>query len=83
VHGRRATTKRILLQFFAESMMLTIFAGLAGVLSAGACAPWLNLLPPIDFFAGMIVTPKVGLIAFGFLTLVGVLSSIYPHSWPR
>ncbi len=26
----------------------------------------------------MIVTPEVGLLAFGFLTLVGVLSSIYP-----
>ncbi len=26
----------------------------------------------------MIVTPQVGLVAFGFLGLVGVLSSIYP-----
>jgi len=73
-----ATTKRILLQFFAESMMLTIFAGLAGVFVGWGLCALLNLLPPIDFFAGMIVTPKVGLIAFGFLTLVGVLSSIYP-----
>jgi ABC-type antimicrobial peptide transport system permease subunit len=32
----------------------------------------------MDFFAGMIVTPAVGLVAFGFLILVGVLSSIYP-----
>ncbi len=73
-----ATTKRILLQFFAESMVLTVFAGLSGIfLGWGLCA-LINLLPPIDFWAGMIVTPEVGLIALGFLILVGVLSSIYP-----
>jgi putative ABC transport system permease protein len=73
-----ATSRAILLQFFAESMTLTFVAGLLGIgLGWGLC--WLiNLLPPLDFFAGMIVTPKVGLIAFGFLTLVGILSSIYP-----
>jgi putative ABC transport system permease protein len=73
-----ATSRVILLQFFAESMALALVAGLLGMgLGWGLC--WLiNLLPPLDFFAGMIVTPKMGLIAFGFLTLVGVLSSIYP-----
>ncbi len=73
-----ATTRRILMQFFAESMTLTFLAGIAGVsLGWGLCA-LINLLPKIDFFAGMIVTPAVGWMAFGFLTLVGVLSSIYP-----
>jgi putative ABC transport system permease protein len=73
-----ATTRRILFQFFAESMALTFLAGLVGIsLGWGLCA-LINLLPKIDFFAGMIVTPAVGWIAFGFLTLVGVLSSIYP-----
>jgi putative ABC transport system permease protein len=73
-----ATTRRILMQFFAESMTLTFMAGLAGIfIGWGLC--WLiNQLPKIDFFAGMIVTPALGWIAFGFLTLVGVLSSIYP-----
>ena len=73
-----ATTRRILLQFFAESMTLTMVAGLAGILGGWSLCALLNLLPPIDFFAGMIVTPRIGLIAFGFLTLVGILSSIYP-----
>ncbi len=73
-----ATTKRILLQFFAESMTLTFFAGLAGIFVGWGLCALINLLPELDFFAGMIVTPEVGLIAFGFLTLVGVLSSIYP-----
>ncbi len=73
-----ATTRRILLQFFAESMTLTLFAGLAGIFIGWGICALINLLPRIDFFAGMIVTPHVGLIAFGFLTIVGVLSSVYP-----
>ncbi len=73
-----ATTRKVLLQFFSESMALTFFAGVIGMAFGwGLC--WLvNLLPRIDFFDGMIVTPSVGLVAFGFLTLVGVLASIYP-----
>ena len=73
-----ATTRRILMQFFAESMTLTFMAGLAGVLLGWGLCALINQLPKIDFFAGMIVTPAVGWIAFGFLTLVGMLSSIYP-----
>jgi putative ABC transport system permease protein len=73
-----ATTRRILMQFFAESMALTLFAGLAGICIGWGLCVLINQLPKIDFFAGMIVTPDVGLMAFGFLTLVGILSSIYP-----
>jgi len=73
-----ATSRSILLQFFAESMTLTVFAGLFGIgIGWGICA-LVNLLPKMDFFAGLIVTPQVGLMAFGFLALVGVLSGIYP-----
>ncbi len=73
-----ATTRRILLQFFAESMALTVFAGIGGIFIGWGLCALVNLLPPIDFWAGMIVTPSISLIAFGFLVLVGVLSSIYP-----
>jgi putative ABC transport system permease protein len=73
-----ATTRRILMQFFAESMMLTLFAGLFGILAGWGLCALINQLPKVDFFAGMIVTPGVGLVAFGFLILVSVLSSIYP-----
>jgi putative ABC transport system permease protein len=73
-----ATTRRILMQFFAESMMLTVTAGLAGIFLGWALCALINKLPKIDFFAGMIVTPGVGVIAFVFLTIVGVLASIYP-----
>ncbi len=73
-----ATTRRILAQFFAESMVLTFIAGFTGILIGWGLCSLINLLPKIDFFAGMIVTPAVGWIAFGFLTIVGMLSSIYP-----
>ncbi len=73
-----ATTRRILMQFFAESMTLTIFAGIGGIFVGWGLCAIVNKLPKIDFFAGMIVTPEVGMIAFGFLMAVGVLSSIYP-----
>jgi putative ABC transport system permease protein len=73
-----ATTRRVLMQFFAESMALTLFAGIGGIATGWGLCALINQLPKIDFFAGMIVTPEVGLIAFGFLTLVGVLASIYP-----
>lgn len=73
-----ATTRRILVQFFAESMTLTLIAGFTGIFVGWGLCALINQFPKIDFFAGMIVTPGVGLIAFGFLMLVGVLSSIYP-----
>ncbi len=73
-----ATTRRILLQFFAESMVLTLVAGLAGIVIGWTLCALINQLPPLDFFAGMIMTPSLAWIAFGFLTLVGVLASIYP-----
>ena len=73
-----ATTNRILVQFFAESMMLTLIAGMTGIFAGWTLCALINQLPKIDFFAGMIVTPVVGMVAFGFMILVGVLSSIYP-----
>jgi putative ABC transport system permease protein len=73
-----ATTRRILMQFFSESMMLTLMAGFTGIFAGWGLCALINKLPKIDFFAGMIVTPDVGVVAFGFLILVGVLSSIYP-----
>ncbi len=73
-----ATTRRILLQFFAESLSLVFIAGFVGITMGWGLCALLNLLPEMDFFAGMIVTPQIAWIAFGFLTLVGVLSSLYP-----
>ena len=73
-----ATTRRILLQFFAESLALVFIAGITGILLGWILCALLNLLPKMDQFAGMIVTPQIAWIAAGFLILVGILSSIYP-----
>lgn len=74
-----ARRRDILLQFFAESLTLTLIAGLTGLtLGWGFCAA-VNLLPlPKMVFAGMIITPQVGLLAFGSLIIVGLLSALYP-----
>jgi putative ABC transport system permease protein len=73
-----ARSRVILAQFFMESLLLTFVAGLVG-LGTGWGICWLmNQFVSMDFFAGMIVTPSIGLLAFGFLAVVGVLSSIYP-----
>jgi len=62
--------------------MLTLIAGLTGIfIGWGLCAV-INLFPKIDFFAGMIVTPEVGLVAFGFLILVGVSRASIRPLWP-
>lgn len=73
-----ATRRRILAHFFSEALALTLFSGLIGlVLGCGICS-LVNLLPKVDFFAGLLITPGVALGVAGFLVLVGILSGIYP-----
>jgi putative ABC transport system permease protein len=73
-----ATSRAILLQFFAESMALTLVAGLGGIGIGWGLCQLINQLPRIDFFAGMIVSLEIAWAALGFLIVVGVMSSIYP-----
>jgi putative ABC transport system permease protein len=73
-----ATRRRILVQFFSEALALTLASGLIGLgLGWGFCE-LMNLLPKIDFFAGLILTPGVAIGVTLFLMLVGLLSGIYP-----
>lgn len=74
-----ARRRDILLQFAAESMILTLLSGAAGVSLGWGLCQLVNLLPlPEMVFAGMIITPEVALLAFGTLTLLGVLAALYP-----
>jgi putative ABC transport system permease protein len=73
-----ASSRAILLQFFAESMMLTLAAGLGGIGIGWGLCQLINQLPRIDFFAGMMVSLELAWAALAFLVVVGVLSSIYP-----
>jgi len=73
-----ATPGRILFEFFLESISLTIFSGLAGLVMAwGICAA-VSRLPLPTLFAGLPVSAGTASLAFATLVLVGILSAIYP-----
>jgi putative ABC transport system permease protein len=73
-----ATPSRVLFEFFLESIALTIFSGLAGLIAAFVICDGVSRLPLPTLFAGLPVTPATAGLAFGTLVLVGVLSAIYP-----
>ena len=74
-----ARFRDILLQFFSEAFSLAALAGLAGLaLGYGVCALVNLLTEPNLGFAGMIVAPQIGLMAFVTLLCVAVFSGIYP-----
>ncbi len=74
-----ARRRDILLQFAAESLTLTMLSGTTGLLMGWGISRLVNLLPlPEEIFAGMIITPEVALLAFGTLTVLGILAALYP-----
>jgi putative ABC transport system permease protein len=73
-----ATRAAILSQFFSETLLMTFVAGGAGF-ALGLLLCWgVNRVPMPMYFAGLIVTPAVGLFAALALALVGVASGLYP-----
>lgn len=73
-----ATVASVQRQFFLESLMLTLVSGTIGFLLAVALCAAVNTLPLPPMFAGLVVTPWSGLTALGALTLVGVVTALYP-----
>lgn len=74
-----ATRSQILVQFFAESLVITLIAGGFGLLFGWAICSAINRLPlPEMVFAGMIVSPAIGIIACCALVLIGIGAGIYP-----
>ncbi len=74
-----ARRRDILLQFFSESFALTMLSGGTGLLLGWGLCRLIDLAPlPEQVFAGMIITPEVGLIAFGCLTVLGIAAALYP-----
>ncbi len=74
-----ARRRDILLQFFAESFALTLISGTTGLLVGWGICKLINLLPvPRIIFAGMIITPAVGVVAFASLSLLGIAAGLYP-----
>jgi putative ABC transport system permease protein len=73
-----ATPGRILFEFFLESIALTIFSGVAGLVVAWSICHAVSQLPLPTLFAGLPVTATTAFLAFGTLVMVGILSAIYP-----
>jgi putative ABC transport system permease protein len=73
-----APARTILKQFFVEALFIALVSGGIGLgIAFGLCA-LVNLLPMPDFFAGLLATWSSGLLAFGLLGSIAVLSALYP-----
>jgi len=73
-----ATTAAIGRQFFIEGFFLTGLAGGIGLLIGFGLCALVNLAPMPERFAGMIVTPRTGLMALVTLAVVGLAASMLP-----
>ncbi len=73
-----ATRRRILWDFFIESLTLTFLSGTVGVLFAWGASALVNRLPLPAYFAGLPITRTTAVTAFLILTAVGILSGLYP-----
>jgi len=75
-----ATKRTILGQFFAETVIIAFLSGGIGMgIAYGFCA-LVDLLPMPDVFAGMLPTWESGVLSFVLLTIISVLSALYPAS---
>ena len=73
-----AKRHRIMIEFFVESLVLTLLSGLAGVGFAFVVCSVVDRLPLPTLFSGLPVTWLTAGVAFGTLVIVGILAGIYP-----
>jgi putative ABC transport system permease protein len=73
-----ATAETIMRQFFAESVMVAALSGAIGFIVAFGFCGLVNLLPMPQFFAGLLWTWPSALLSFALLSLIAVLSAMYP-----
>jgi putative ABC transport system permease protein len=73
-----APARTILKQFFLEALVIAFVSGGVGLTSAFGLCALVNLLPMPDFFAGLLATWSSGLLAFGLLGTIAILSALYP-----
>jgi putative ABC transport system permease protein len=73
-----ATRRSVLWQFFLETLIVVFLSGGAGMAAAfGLCAA-VNQFPMPQYFAGLLISWKSGLLAFALLGTVALLSALYP-----
>lgn len=73
-----APSRKILQQFFIEALLIALVSGGLGLGVAFGLCGLVDLLPMPDFFAGLLPTWTTGLIAFGLLGSIAVVSALYP-----
>jgi putative ABC transport system permease protein len=73
-----AASRAIIMQFFAETMMIVFLSGGIGLAIAFGFCGLVNLLPMPPFFAGLLPTWSSGLLAAGILGFISIGSAIYP-----
>jgi len=73
-----ATPRRILAEFFLESLALTFGSGVVGVAFAVVVSNLVSRLPLPTMFAGLPITRLTALVAFFTLVVVGMLAGVYP-----
>lgn len=73
-----ADSHAIIVQFFAETMIIVFLSGAIGLAIAFAFCGLVDLLPMPPFFAGLLPTWSSGLLAATILGIISVASAIYP-----
>jgi putative ABC transport system permease protein len=73
-----ATRRRILLDFFLESLGVTMVSGVIGLACAWGASAAVGSLPLPPYVGGLPITRLTALIAFGTLVAVGIFSGVYP-----
>jgi putative ABC transport system permease protein len=73
-----APARTILKQFFLEALVIAFVSGGVGLTVAFGLCALVNMLPMPDFFAGLLATWSSGLLAFGLLGTIAILSALYP-----
>jgi putative ABC transport system permease protein len=74
-----ATRRSILVQFFLEGVMLTLFSGLVGMgLASGLMAILGTLQSGEGGFDPPKLVPSTAILAIGSLALAGVIAGLYP-----
>jgi putative ABC transport system permease protein len=73
-----AKSRRILLEFFLEALVLTFISGTVGILFAHGVCHFVSQLPLPTLFAGLPIKPTTTWLAFGTLAVIGIFSAVYP-----
>src|SRR5437588_9296878 len=73
-----APSGKILQQFFMEALFIALVSGGVGLAVAFGLCALVDLLPMPDFFAGLLPTWMIGLLAFVLLGTIAILSALYP-----